>query len=75
MNTTALMLRFQSLPVAAQKEIADFIDFLLAKYSKPAKKIKQQSGFSFNWEGSLSEYKKKYTSVELQHKASQWRNS
>ncbi len=29
--------------------------------------------FKFDWEGGLSEVKEKFTSVELQHKASEWR--
>ncbi len=29
--------------------------------------------FSFSWEGGLKELKNEYTSVELQHKALEWR--
>lgn len=29
--------------------------------------------FKFDWEGGLSNLKEKYTSVELQHKALEWR--
>ena len=29
--------------------------------------------FKFDWEGGLSDLKKKYTSVSLQHKALEWR--
>lgn len=32
-----------------------------------------QKRFKFDWEGGLSELKEKFTSVELQHKASEWR--
>jgi hypothetical protein len=28
---------------------------------------------TFDWEGGLSDLKEKYTSVELQHKAMEWR--
>jgi hypothetical protein len=29
--------------------------------------------FKFDWEGGLSEIQEKFTSVELQHKALEWR--
>jgi hypothetical protein len=29
--------------------------------------------FKFDWEGGLSDLKEQYTSVELQHKALEWR--
>ncbi|KCZ71820.1 Protein of unknown function (DUF2281) [Candidatus Methanoperedens nitroreducens] len=35
--------------------------------------IRAKKKFRFDWEGGLSELKKKYTSVELQHKALEWR--
>ena len=34
---------------------------------------KKKEGFKFDWEGSLKEVKDKFTSVELQHKALEWR--
>lgn len=34
---------------------------------------KTKKGFRFDWGGGLSDLKEKYTSVELQHKASEWR--
>ena len=34
---------------------------------------KTKKGFKFDWEGGLSNLKEKYTSVELQHKALEWR--
>lgn len=33
----------------------------------------EKEGFRFSWEGELSELKEEYTSVELQHKALEWR--
>ncbi len=52
-----------------KQEVLDYIDFLSQKYSKK-KNVKR---FRFDWEGGLSELKGKYTSVELQHKAMEWR--
>ena len=66
------------LPPSLVKEVEDFIDFLLSKNKKTfsAKTDKNKKPkFSFKWEGALAEYKHKYTSVELQHKANEWRNS
>ncbi len=45
------------------------MEFLIQKYRKEEKREK----FRFDWEGGLSELKEKYTSVELQHKALEWR--
>jgi len=36
-------------------------------------KPKKKGEFKFDWEGSLKEVKDKFTSVELQHKALEWR--
>jgi len=62
--------KIDKLPEHVIPEINDFIDFLLVKYGD--KKIKK-SKFKFDWEGGLSNLKDKYTSVELQHKALEWR--
>ncbi|NOZ70003.1 MAG: DUF2281 domain-containing protein, partial [Deferribacteres bacterium] len=50
-------------------EALDYIEFLLQKYGGQEK----QGKFRFDWEGGLSELKDKYSSVELQHKALEWR--
>jgi len=49
--------------------VFDYIDFLIMKQYKGGKKEK----FTFDWAGGLSDLKEKYTSVELQHKAMEWR--
>ncbi len=52
--------------------VLDYIEFLLSKYG--TKEASQSGrGFKFDWEGGLSKLKNKYTSVELQHKAMDWR--
>ena len=43
--------------------------FLITREKKPPKK------FKLDWVGRLSELKDQYTSVELQHKASEWRRN
>lgn len=62
--------KINKLPDHLIPELNDFIDFLLIKYG--GKNIKK-SKFKFNWEGGLSNLKNKYMSVELQHKALEWR--
>lgn len=61
--------KLKELPEDLKKEVLDYIDFLIQKHEKKVKNRK----FKFDWEGGLSELKKKYTSVELQHKAMEWR--
>ena len=58
----------ESLPEDLKKEVKDFAKYLLEK-SKTRKRL------SLNWKGRLSKYKKKFTSVELQKKALEWRTS
>ncbi|HLG30386.1 MAG TPA: DUF2281 domain-containing protein [Candidatus Brocadiales bacterium] len=69
MSDKTLKTKIEELPTDLKKEVFDYIEFLLQKYSKRIKKEK----FRFDWEGGLSELKDKFTSVELQHKALEWR--
>lgn len=69
MSDKTLKTKIEELPIDLKKEVLDYIEFLLQKYSKKVKKEK----FRFDWEGGLSELKDKFTSVELQHKALEWR--
>ena len=62
--------KIDKLPDHVIPEVTDFLDFLLVKYGD--KKIAKRK-FKFDWEGGLSGLKNKYTSVELQHKALEWR--
>jgi len=54
-----------TLPSDKQKEVFDFVYYLKTKYKTMPKKRRD---FSFSWAGALTEFKDKYTSVELQHK-------
>jgi len=56
------------LPPEARRELLDYAEFLLQKYGRKGKK---KRGFTFSWEGKLKDVK--LTSVELQHKALEWR--
>lgn len=48
-------------------EVRDFADFVLQRRKKSKSKPK------FDWSGALRDLRDKYTSVELQHKISEWR--
>jgi hypothetical protein len=60
----------QKLPEDLRREVLDYVDFLVSKYQERETSRKK---FKFDWEGGLSEIRKKFTSVELQHKALEWR--
>ena len=72
MDTNIILNKFQSLPIKAQHELVDFLEFLSSKYIRQ-KKAPKKNNFSFNWEGGLSELKNQTSSVDLQHQANQWR--
>jgi len=69
MYTQIIKAKLDELPEDVEKEILDYIEFLLHKYGKKTEKKR----FKFDWEGGLSDLKDEYTSVELQHKAMEWR--
>ncbi|MDC8449103.1 MAG: DUF2281 domain-containing protein [Nitrospira sp.] len=58
----------EELPPNLQKEVLDFAEFLLEKSKKPP-----EGAPHFRWAGALKDLRDQYTSVELQHKASDWR--
>ena len=60
--------KIAKLPPHLQQEALDFVEFLSRKYRPTNKKKKK---FVFAWEGGLAHLKKEYSSVELQHKASE----
>jgi hypothetical protein len=55
------------LPFELQREVEDFVDFLLEKRKRRRGKPR------FDWAAALKDLRDKYTSVELQHKISEWR--
>ncbi len=60
--------RIKELPPEFVSEVEDFVDFLLEKQRKrPRKKP------TFEWAGVCKDLRDQYTSVELQHKISEWR--
>ena len=58
----------RELPVDIQIEVRDFAEFLLAK-----RQVKVSKPLRQNWSGALQKYQERYTSLELQKKALEWR--
>jgi hypothetical protein len=58
----------RELPPPAQAEVRDFVEFLMRKRKKK-KGLKLQQ----HWAGGLRRFRGKYTSIELQKKALEWR--
>ena len=69
MYATTLERKIEMLPLELQSEVTDFVDFLITKKTKKETKIPK-----LDWMGGLKEYREEYTSVELQEKASNWRD-
>ena len=63
-------LKMRELPDDLRREVLDYMEFLLRKHRGIEARSKK---FKFDWEGGLSELRDKFTSVELQHKALEWR--
>ena len=57
----------RELPPDAQNKVRQFVESLQEPSNGRAKKLEQ------NWAGALSDYREKYTSLELQKKALEWR--
>jgi len=62
--------KISQLPADVRAYLLEYIDFLTKRHIS---KHQSKEGFRFDWEGGLAELKDEYTSVELQHKASEWR--
>lgn len=61
--------KIRELPDDLRREVLNYVEFLLTKYKNKGATTEK---FKFDWEGGLSELREKFTSVELQHKASEW---
>lgn len=62
--------KIRELPDDLRREVLNYVEFLLTIYKNKEASTKK---FKFDWEGGLSELRGEFTSVELQHKASEWR--
>ena len=61
--------KIKKLTPELHKEVEDYVDFLLQKTEK-----KTGKKLGLEWLGGLKEYRDKYTSLELQKKALEWRD-
>ncbi len=58
----------RELPPDIRQEVADFVEFLLAKRAKTARRSP-----TFSWAGALRDMGQSHTSVQLQHEITEWR--
>jgi len=70
MYENEIEVKMKELSEDLRREVLDYMEFLLRKYKGKGTKAKK---FKFDWEGGLSEIREKVTSIELQHKALEWR--
>ncbi len=61
--------KIRELPPELQEEVIHFIDFLRTKKSSKRKKTP-----NLEWVGGLKAYQDQFTALELQKKASDWRD-
>ena len=60
--------QIKELPPALRQEVADFVQFLLEKRVRQGgRKLRQ------DWAGALRDYRDRFTALELQKKALEWR--
>jgi hypothetical protein len=70
MHETEIEIRVRKLPENLKRRILSYVEIFLEKYQ--GKKSRKRK-LKFDWEGGLSDMKKEFTSVELQHEAEEWR--
>ncbi len=58
----------RELPLELQQEVQDFARFLFE-----TKVHQRRAKLRMNWAGGLSEFRERFTSLELQKKALEWR--
>jgi len=58
----------QDLPPDMRSEVRDFVEFLLTKRERHAGKTLKQ-----DWAGALRDQRERYTSLELERQALDWR--
>jgi len=61
----------KELPPDLRQEVQDFVEFLLERKVNRKKLQKPR----LDWKGALKDLRDQYTSVELQHKAMEWRGN
>ena len=67
MNTT--MQKIETMPADVQREVLDFAQFLMSRKQPP----RQNKPLKQSWAGALRGHRDRFTSLELQEKANDWR--
>jgi len=62
-------MKLEKMPIVLRNEVLDYLDFLLQKHTKAI----PRTNLTFAWEDGLKEFNGTYSSVDLQHKAMEWR--
>lgn len=70
MHEKEIEVKMQKLPEDLKRKVLNYVDFLLSKCQD---REAARGKFKFDWEGGLSEIRKEFTSVQLQHKVLEWR--
>ncbi len=60
--------QLRELPPELRQEVSDFVQFLITRRRERAREKP-----TFGWAGALKDLGGQYTSVELQHRISEWR--
>ena len=68
MPAKTLTEKIEQLPPELQEEVEEFVQSLVENRQGSARKTPR-----FHWAGALKDLRTQYTSVELQHKANEWR--
>ncbi len=69
MGTETLPKLVEELPVSDRKTVREFVEFLLARRKEGTRRKLRQ-----DWAGILRDYGDRFTSLELQQKALEWRS-
>ena len=68
-SSTSLLELVNNLQPHFHEEVKDFVENLMQKKDRKTSTTLRQ-----DWAGALKDYKEKYTSLELQKKALEWRD-
>ncbi|MGO9203111.1 MAG: DUF2281 domain-containing protein [Limisphaerales bacterium] len=72
MNSELVLARIEALPEESRQLLLALVD-LLAEKADAAPRPDQKHVFKFDWEAGLADAFAGTTSVELQHRANEWR--
>ncbi|MGB9774971.1 MAG: DUF2281 domain-containing protein [Anaerolineae bacterium] len=63
----SLVEMIEALPPELQQEVREFVHSLVKRTPRPVRRLRQ------DWAGALREYRDRYTALELQKQATEWR--